>query len=334
MISRTALGSSGLTVSAMGLGCMGMSENYGATDWDTSLATLDRALQLGITFLDTADVYGTGHNEVLVGRAIHGRRDQVQLATKFGIDRSGGDEDRRIRGSRNYVLRACDASLLRLGVDVIDLYYLHRPPQDVEIEETVGAMAELVAAGKVRYLGVSEVTGELLRRAHAVHPITAVQSEYSLWTRDVEQVTPVMAELGIGLVPYSPLGRGFLTGALDRAALDANDFRRRNPRFQGEAGDANEKIAQTVREVAERLGAAPAQVALAWVYAQAERLGVSVVTIPGTKRPERLEQNAGALDVSLDEDALGALDPLGDVVEGARYAAGTVGGRTPEPSAR
>jgi len=328
MISRTALGSSGLTVSAMGLGCMGMSENYGATDWDTSLATLDRAIELGITFLDTADAYGTGHNEVLVGRAIHHRRDQVQLATKFGIDRSGGDAERRIRGARNYVLRSCDASLLRLGVDVIDLYYLHRPPQDVEIEETVGAMAELVAAGKVRYLGLSEVTGELLRRAHAVHPITAVQSEYSLWTRDVETVTPVLAELGVGLVPFSPLGRGFLTGALDRSTLDPKDFRSNNPRFQGSAGDNNEKIAQTVREVAERLGAAPAQVALAWVYAQAERLGASVVTIPGTRRPERLEQNAGALEVTLDDEALRTLDPLGDLVQGARYAAGSIGSTT------
>lgn len=208
MITRTTLGSPGLTVSAMGLGCMGMSESYGAADWDGGLATIDRALELGITFLDTADAYGTGHNEVLVGRAIHGRRDQVQLATKFGIDRSAGDRARRIRGARDYVLRACDASLLRLGVEVIDLYYAHRPPQDVEIEETVGAMAELVEAGKVRHLGLSEVDGELLRRAHAVHPITAVQSEYSLWTRDVEAVTPVMAELGVGLVPYSPLGRG------------------------------------------------------------------------------------------------------------------------------
>ncbi|HEY2205145.1 MAG TPA: aldo/keto reductase [Pseudonocardia sp.] len=331
MIPRTTLGSSGLAVSAMGLGCMGMSEHYGPTDWDTSIATIHRALELGITLLDTADVYGSGHNEVLVGRAIQDRRDRVQLATKFGIDRSGGDAERRIRGARNYVLRACDASLLRLGVDVIDLYYLHRPPGDVEIEETVGAMAELVQAGKVRHLGLSEVDGDLLRRAHAVHPITAVQSEYSLWTRDVEAVTPVMAELGVGLVPYSPLGRGFLTGVLDRSALGTQDFRSRNPRFTGEAGEANEKIAQTVREVAERLGAAPAQVALAWVYAQAERLGVSLAAIPGTKRPERLEQNAGALAVVLDTEALRTLDPLGDQVSGDRYPAGAL---APSPAAR
>ncbi|GAA1294364.1 aldo/keto reductase [Streptomyces javensis] len=319
MITRTTLGSPGLTVSAMGLGCMGMSESYGAADWDGGLATIDRALELGITFLDTADAYGTGHNEVLVGRAIHGRRDQVQLATKFGIDRSAGDRARRIRGARDYVLRSCDASLLRLGVEVIDLYYAHRPPQDVEIEETVGAMAELVEAGKVRHLGLSEVDGELLRRAHAVHPIAAVQSEYSLWTRDVEAVTPVMAELGVGLVPYSPLGRGFLTGTLDRSTLGEKDFRRTNPRFAGEAGAANEKIARTVREVADRLGATPAQVALAWVYAQAERLGVAVATIPGTRSPARLEQNAAALELTLDAEALAALDPLSDQVMGERY---------------
>ncbi|HEY1973186.1 MAG TPA: aldo/keto reductase, partial [Pseudonocardia sp.] len=319
MISSTTLGTTGLTVSAMGLGCMGMSEWYGPTDWDTSVATVHRAIELGVTFLDTADIYGAGHNEVLVGRAIHDRRDQVQLATKFGIDRSGGDAERRQRGSRGYVLRSCDASLLRLGVDAIDLYYLHRPAQDAEIEETVGAMAELVQAGKVRYLGLSEVNEELLRRAHAVHPITAVQSEYSLWTRDVEAITPAMAELGIGLVPYSPLGRGFLTGTVDRNNLHPDDFRGRNPRFQGAAGEANERIAQRVREVAERLGVAPAQVALAWVHAQAGRLGVAVATIPGTKRPERVEQNLGALEVKLDDEALRVLDGLSDLVEGERY---------------
>src|ERR1700712_2299951 len=218
-MDRISLGQ--LEVSRQGLGCMGMSEWYGAGDWESSIATIHRALELGVTFIDTADVYGAGHNEVLVGRALHDRREQAQLATKFGIDRSGGDQARVIRGEANYVKRACESSLLRLGVEVIDLYYLHRPPQTAEIEETVEAMAELVTEGKVRYLGLSEGDESLLRRAHAVHPITAVQSEYSLWTRDVEAVVPVMAELGIGLVPYSPLGRGYLTGTFDAKSLDA-----------------------------------------------------------------------------------------------------------------
>ena len=225
----------GLTVSAQGLGCVGMSEEYGPADWDESIATIGRALDLGVTFLDTADSYGTGHNEVLVGRGIAHRREEVQLATKFGIDRSAGEARRIVRGERDFVKRSCEASLLRLGVEVIDLYYLHRPPQTAEIEETVGAMAELVAEGKVRYLGLSEVSGELLRRAHAVHPIAAVQSEYSLWTRDPEtSVIGVMRELGVGLVPYAPLGRGFLTGTVDVSALGPDDIRSRNPRFTGD----------------------------------------------------------------------------------------------------
>jgi aryl-alcohol dehydrogenase-like predicted oxidoreductase len=315
-MSAVELGN-GLRVSPLGLGCMGMSEWYGETDWDESVATIHRAMELGVTFLDTADVYGAGHNEVLVGRAIAGHRDEVQLATKFGIDRTGGDRARMIRGAAGYVKRACDASLLRLGVERIDLYYLHRPPQDVEIEETVGAMAELVQEGKVAHLGLSEVDEQLLRRAHAVHPITAVQSEYSLWTRDPEQIAPAMAELGIGLVPYSPLGRGFLTGAVDTGSFDAKDFRRHNPRFA--AADENAKITDTVRRVAGRLGVEPAQVAIAWVVAQSDRLGVPVVPIPGTKRVRWLEQNAAALDVRLDDEALAELDPLGDQVVGARY---------------
>src|ERR1700712_4854189 len=236
-MDRISLGQ--LEVSRQGLGCMGMSEWYGAPDWDTSIETIHRAIELGVTFIDTADVYGAGHNEVLVGRALHDRREQAQLATKFGIDRSGGDQARVIRGEANYVKRACESSLLRLGVEVIDLYYLHRPPQTAEIEETVGAMAELVAEGKVRYLGLSEVTGDLLRRAYAVHPIAAVQSEYSLWTRDPEAIAPAMAELGVGLVPYSPLGRGFLTNTVDVSALTAGDFRLSSPRFVGDAGAAN-----------------------------------------------------------------------------------------------
>jgi aryl-alcohol dehydrogenase-like predicted oxidoreductase len=309
-----------LEVSAQGLGCMGMSEWYGHADWDESIATIHRALDLGVTFLDTADIYGAGHNEVLVGRAISGRRDEVQLATKFGIDRSGGEDKRVIRGERGYVKRACEASLLRLGVEVIDLYYLHRPPQTAEIEETVGAMAELVAEGKVRYLGLSEADSALLRRACAVHPITAVQSEYSLWARDPETtVLDALREFGVGLVPYSPLGRGFLTGTVDVTTLDAKDFRGRNPRFTGDAVKANQAIADAVRGVAEARGVAPAQVALAWGHGQGERLGVPVAPIPGTKRVKWLEQNVAALDITLTADELAVLDPLGDQVVGARY---------------
>jgi aryl-alcohol dehydrogenase-like predicted oxidoreductase len=310
----------GLTVSAQGLGCMGMSEAYGAPDWDSSIATIRRALDLGVTLVDTADGYGAGHNEVLVGRAINGRRDEVQVATKVGIDRTGGDNAWVLRGEPAYIRRACDTSLLRLGVDVIDLYYLHRPPQTASIEEAVGAMAELVAEGKVRHLGLSEVDDTLLRRAYAVHPIAAVQSEYSLWTRDPETtVLGALRELGLGLVPFSPLGRGFLTGTVEVDSLGATDARRRFPRFVGEAGRANKVVTDAVRAIAEAKGVAPAQVALAWVSAQAPRLGVPVVPIPGTKRVRWLEQNVAALDVDLTEDDLATLDPLADQVVGGRY---------------
>ncbi|MEP7036371.1 MAG: aldo/keto reductase, partial [Actinomycetota bacterium] len=300
MMRITLGGGNGLEVSAQGLGCMGMSEFYGRADWDESIATIRRAIDLGVTLIDTADVYGSGHNEVLVGRAIHDRRENVQLATKFGIDRSSGDAARGIRGDAPYVHAACDASLLRLGVEVIDLYYLHRPPQNAEIEETVAAMAELVQAGKVRHLGLSEVNSELLRRAHAVHPITAVQSEYSLWTREPETtVLDALRELGVGLVPYSPLGRGFLTGTLEPGSLGDKDFRGHNPRFVGAAGEANRSIADALEQVAEAKGVTSAQVALAWVHGQAARLGISIAPIPGTKRVKWLEQNVAAVDITL-----------------------------------
>ena len=309
----------GLPVSAEGLGCWGMSEVYGRTDWEQSIATIRRAVDLGITFLDTADAYGAGHNEVLVGRAIAGRRDRVQIATKVGIDRSMGGMS--LRGEPAYIRRGCEASLLRLGVEVIDLYYLHRPPAANPIEESIGAMAELVAAGKVRHLGVCEVNPDQLRRAHATHPITAVQSEYSLWTRDPETLgtTDVMRELGIGLVPYSPLGRGFFTAALDVDELQADDMRRRNPRFADGAAKANRPLLDTVRSIAGARAATPAQIALAWVIAQSDRLGIPVVPIPGTKRAARVEENARAVDIALSAADLATLGRLAEHVVGARY---------------
>jgi aryl-alcohol dehydrogenase-like predicted oxidoreductase len=298
---------------------MGMSQSYGPTDWDESIATMHRAIDLGVTFIDTANLYGTGHNEVLVGRAIHDRRDRVQLATKFGVDRTEGRDHMRFRGRPRYVKQACEDSLLRLGVEHIDLYYLHRPPQDAEIEETVGAMAELVQEGKVRHLGLSEVDDALLRRAYAVHPIAAVQSEYSLWARTPETtVLSAMRELGVALVPYSPLGSGFLTGTVDLATLPSSDMRTRHPRFVGGAAEANQRIADAVAGVAARKGVAAAQVALAWVHGRSARLGVPVVPIPGTKRIKWLEQNVAALDVQLDEDDLVELDSLDKLVVSGR----------------
>ena len=309
-----------LTVSAQGLGCMGMSEFYGAGDDAASTAVLQRALDLGITFLDTADMYGPFTNEQLVGRAIASRRDEVQLATKFGNVRGAGGERLGIRGDAAYVRQACDASLERLGVDHIDLYYQHRVDPTVPIEETVGAMAELVEAGKVRYLGLSEASAETIRRAHAVHPITALQSEYSLFSRDLEtEIRPVLSELDIGLVAYSPLGRGFLTGSITSLDdLEPGDFRRSSPRFAQAALDANLALVDQIRGLATDKGVTPAQVALAWVLAQ----GDSVVPIPGTKRESYLRENAAAAEVSLSEADLARLAAgiPAEAVSGDRYA--------------
>ncbi|MBC2933780.1 aldo/keto reductase [Nocardioides sp. zg-1228] len=312
-----------LTVSALGLGCMGMSEFYGTPDEQSGIDTIHRALDLGVTFLDTADMYGPFTNERLVGRAIDGRRDEVQLATKFGNERNPDGSWVGINGSPDYVRRACDASLERLGVDHIDLYYQHRVDRSVPIEETVGAMQELVQAGKVRHLGLSEASAETIRRAHATHPITALQSEYSLFTRDLEdEVIPTLRELGIGLVPYSPLGRGILTGAVTRESLAADDSRAtgRFPRFSGDALDANLALVDKVREIAATKGCTPGQLALAWVLAQGDD-GLGVAPIPGTKRVRYLEENVGALDVDLTADDLAALEQAvpRDAVTGDRY---------------
>jgi aryl-alcohol dehydrogenase-like predicted oxidoreductase len=306
----------GLEVSEQGLGCMGMSAWYGQTDEDESVKTIHRAIELGVTFLDTADIYGgNGENEKLVGKAIAGRRDEVVLATKFGnvLDST----PRRIDGRPEYVREAIDASLRRLGVDHVDLYYQHRVDADTPIEETVGAMAELVAAGKVKHLGLSEASPETIRRAHAVHPITALQSEYSLWSRDPEQgALDTTRELGIGFVAYSPLGRGFLAGRFSGPDdLDDGDFRKGHPRFSGENLERNQQLAERVREIAEEKGVTPAQLALAWVLSR----GDDVVPIPGTKRRTYLEQNAAASDVELTEDDREPLDELGEAA-GDRYA--------------
>ncbi|MFF7144704.1 aldo/keto reductase [Streptomyces nodosus] len=310
----------GLTVSAQGLGCMGMSSVYGDADWDESTATIRRAVDLGVTHIDTANAYGQGHNEVLVGRAVAGRRDHVTLATKAGMDFTTARGKVVINNHPDHIKAAADASLLRLGTDHIDLYYLHRVDPEVPLEESIGAMADLVTEGKVRHLGLSEVTGEQMRTAHAVQAIAAVQSEYSLWTRDPETtVADAARELGVGLVAYSPLGRGFLTGTVDASALAANDGRRRLARFTEEAATANQAVAEAVRKIAEVKGVTAGQIAIAWVVAQGERLGTPVVPIPGTKRVKWLEQNAAALDVELTPDDLAALDSLATQVVGARY---------------
>ena len=314
-MKQRTLGPNGPTVSALGLGCMGMSEFYGPSDDDESIATIHHAIDIGVTFLDTADMYGSGHNEELVGRAIAGRRDSVTLATKFAIRRDA-DGGRAIDNSPQYIREACDASLQRLGVEHIDLYYMHRRDPEVPIEDSVGAMAELVQAGKVRHLGLSEVGADTLRAACAVHPIAALQSEWSLWTRGLEEaIIPAARELGIGIVAYSPMGRGFLTGALpSREELADDDFRRNNPRFAEGNAEQNLELVEKVRAIADDAGATPAQVALAWLLGRGE----DVVPIPGTRNQTRLEENAAAADLALTGSQISELDALGEGA-GTRY---------------
>jgi len=309
------IGNQGLVAGAIGLGCMGMSHAYGPGDEVESIATIHRAIDCGVTLLDTAEVYGPHTNEELVGKAIRGRRNQVALATKFGIALGAGTT--RLDGSPANARSAVEGSLRRLGVDVIDLYYLHRKDPAVPIEETVGAMGELVQAGKVRFLGLSEVGAETIRRAHRVHPISAVQSEYSLWERGIEEsILPAMRELGVGLVPFSPLGRGFLVGAFQSSSVfEAGDFRRSLPRFDDQNMQANYKLVDTVRAVAESRGASPAQVALAWVLAMAP----DAVPIPGTKRRKYLDDDLGAVNVRLTADDMAVLNQLASMAVGDRY---------------
>lgn len=324
-MSNRKIGSLGLEVSALGLGCMSMSGSYGKGDEKESIATIHRALELGLTFFDTADIYGNGHNEELVGKAIGNRRQEVIIATKFGnvFQADGGYGE--VNGRPEYVKWAVEESLRRLGTDYIDLYYQHRVDPDTPIEETVGALADLVQEGKVRYIGLSEASAQTIRRAHAVHPITALQSEYSLWTRDVEEeILPTLRELGIGFIPFSPLGRGFLTGAITNYdQLEEKDNRRNQPRFQEENFKKNKLLVSQIEDLAQQKGVQPAQLVLAWVLAQ----GKDIVPIPGTKRRSALEENVGAIQICLNEDEIAHLNEL--------FPPGiAAGGRLPEEALR